>query len=98
MKFQIDRFYEIWTLKESYTKCWGQGLSISLKSFSIEIDQFKNIKIVVSNEYTQHTFKLFDLELGYKVAVCSLNKEISNNIIKLDQNCLISKYIWFNLG
>nr|WP_242984166.1 hypothetical protein [Clostridium putrefaciens] len=21
MKFQIDRFYEIWTLKESYTKC-----------------------------------------------------------------------------
>ncbi|MCJ8173433.1 4'-phosphopantetheinyl transferase family protein [Clostridium botulinum] len=97
LKFQLDRFYEIWTLKESYIKCCGQGLSISLKSFSIEVDQYENIKVISNNKYKEHTFKLFDIELSYKVAVCSLNKEISNNIIKLDQNCLISKYIEFNL-
>lgn len=55
-------------------------------------------KGIINNEYKEHTFKLFDIELDYKVAVCSLNKEISNNIIGLDQNCLISKYIGFNLG
>lgn len=96
-KFQLDRFYEIWTLKESYIKCCGQGLSMPLKSFSIEVDQFKNIKVFSNNEYKEHMFKLFNIDLGYKVAVCSLNKEISNNIIRLDQNCLISKYIDFNL-
>lgn len=98
LKFQLDKFYKIWTLKESYIKCCGQGLSISLKLFYIEINQYENIKVISSNEYKEHTFKLFDMELGYKVAVCSLNKEISNNVIRLNQNCLISKYIGFNLG
>lgn len=97
LKFQLDRFYEIWTLKESYIKCCGQGLSIPLKSFSIEADQYENIKVISNNEYKEPTFKLFDIELGYKVAVCSLNKEISNNVIRLDQSCLISKYIGFSL-
>lgn len=97
MKFKLDRFYEIWTLKESYIKCCGQGLSMPLKSFSIEVNQYENIKVIGNNEYKEHTFKLFDIELGYKVAVCSLNKEISKNIIRLDQNCLISKYIGSNL-
>lgn len=97
MKFKLDKFYEIWILKESYIKCCGRGLSIPLKSFSIEIDQFKNIKVVSNNEYKEHKFKLFNIDLGYKVAVCSLNNKISNNIIRLDQNCLINKYIGFNL-
>lgn len=77
LKFQLDKFYEIQTLKESYIKCCGQGLSISLKPLYIEINQYENIKVISNNEYKEHTFKLFDIELGYKVAVCSLNKEIS---------------------
>lgn len=96
LEFQLNRFYEMWTLKESYIKCCGQGLSIPLKSFSIEVDQYENIKVVSNNEYKEHVFKLLDIELGYKVAVCSLNKEISNNIIRLEQNSLINKYVRFS--
>ncbi len=94
---QLSKFYEVWTLKESYIKCCGQGLSMPLKSFSIELDQYENIKVIINNKYKEHTFKIFDIELGYKMAVCSLNKEISNNIIRVDQNSLINKYFRFNL-
>lgn len=93
----LSRFYEIWTLKESFIKCCGQGLAMPLKSFSIEVNKYESIKVVSNNEYKEHIFKIFDIKLGYKLAVCSLNKEICNNIIRLDQNSLINKYFRFNL-
>lgn len=93
----LSRFYEIWTLKESFIKCCGQGLAMPLKSFSIEVDKYESIKVVSNNEYKEHIFKMFDIELGYKLAVCSLNKKICNNIIRLDQNSLINKYIRFSI-
>ncbi|GAA0120809.1 MULTISPECIES: 4'-phosphopantetheinyl transferase superfamily protein [Clostridium] len=93
---QLNRFYEIWTLKESYIKCCGEGLSIPLKSFTIEINQHKNIKVVHNAKYTEHIFKKFDVKENYKIAVCSLNKEISNNIIEVNQGSLINKYFRLN--
>ncbi|MBC8063126.1 MAG: 4'-phosphopantetheinyl transferase superfamily protein [Clostridiaceae bacterium] len=97
LNIQLNKFYEIWTLKESYIKCCGQGLSIPLKSFSIDIDKYENIKVIIDDEHKEHIFKKFDIGLGYKMAVCSLNKEISNNIIMIDQNSLINNYSKFNM-
>ena len=88
---QLNRFYKIWTLKESYIKYCGQGLSMPLESFSIDIDK-ENIKVIVNEEYKEHTFKLFSIESNYKMAVCSLNKGISDNIIYINQESLINNY------
>lgn len=88
---QLSRFYEIWTLKESYIKCCGEGLSIPLNSFSIKIDQ--NVKIISDNNKNLYTLKRFNIESGYKMAVCSLNKEITSDIIIIDQNRLINEYL-----
>jgi 4'-phosphopantetheinyl transferase len=92
---QLNKFYKIWTLKESYIKCLGYGLSIPLKSFSIEVNKHENIKVVNNKEYS---FKLFDMELDYIIAVCSLSKDISNEITKLNQNNLINRFFEFNLA
>ncbi|MCR1974329.1 4'-phosphopantetheinyl transferase superfamily protein [Clostridium sporogenes] len=89
---QLNKFYEIWVLKESYIKCCGQGLSIPLKSFSINIEEYENIKVTINNKYKEHKFKSFDIDLNYKMAVCSLSKKISDNIISINQNTLINKY------
>lgn len=87
-----NKFYEIWTLKESYIKCCGRGLSIDLKSFSINIDENKNISIVVYNDCNKYSFRGFDIGLDYKVAICSLNQKIPVNITMIEQSNLINRY------
>ncbi|KEJ04026.1 4'-phosphopantetheinyl transferase superfamily protein [Clostridium botulinum] len=89
----LSKFYKIWTLKESYIKCCGQGLSIPLKSFSIDIDKNKSIKMLNDNNHNGYIFKSFDIDLHYKMAVCSLSKRISRNTIMIDQNSLINRYL-----
>lgn len=39
------RFIKLWTLKESYIKCIGSGMSIALDSFSIEINNHNQIQL-----------------------------------------------------
>jgi len=76
----LGRFFEIWTAKESYIKCRGKGLSIPLKSFSIEING-GNIQAIPDDEQNQFLFKQLTVDTGYKLTVCSLGGDIPDDMI-----------------
>ncbi len=66
---QNELFYRLWTLKESFLKATGLGLSLPLHAFEIALyDQNLRVQHTV-NEKT-YACKEFDVIPGYKSALC----------------------------
>ena len=68
-ELQVEYFYDLWTLKESYIKYKGKGLSIALNSFNIDINN-QTVNIApVSTPPVYLSRIIFDKK--YKLSVCS---------------------------
>lgn len=66
---QTSMFFRIWTLKESFIKCIGTGLSTPLNEFSIIPEQEKiTLNQNISN--SEYSFVELNLDDGYKYSVC----------------------------
>ncbi|WP_142334820.1 4'-phosphopantetheinyl transferase family protein, partial [Bacillus pseudomycoides] len=60
-----DYFYDLWTLKESYVKAIGKGLSIPLNSFTIKKSE-EGITIDPNNIYSPYFLKQYQIDPDYK--------------------------------
>lgn len=73
-KKRRDRFFEYWTLKESYIKARGKGVSLPLDKFSFNLGQNSFVDLVIEPELgddgSRWRFWQFRPALEYLVAVC----------------------------
>ncbi len=70
-----DVFYRFWTLKESFIKAIGLGMSVPLDSFRITLGD--DIGVEQSFDSNVYHFKEYLLNDGYRYACCSLNEQFS---------------------
>jgi 4'-phosphopantetheinyl transferase len=69
-KEQIAYFYQLWTLKESYMKAIGKGISMSLSSFSFQ--RFYNVfRLRYSSEDMGYQFTTYKVHPDYACNLCS---------------------------
>jgi 4'-phosphopantetheinyl transferase len=86
---QRKRFFELWTLKESYMKALGKGFSLSPKSFSFifENDQCHFFENPVGSLPEKVGFQLFEVTSLYSMAVC-----YQGEIKGINSFCILSNW------
>lgn len=78
---RLEDFYKLWTLKESYIKMVGTGLTMPLNSFSIIFDNSRDIHLTVNNDFARNSyFKTYIIDREYMIAVCSENDNFASRV------------------
>jgi 4'-phosphopantetheinyl transferase len=89
---RLESFYKLWTLKESYIKTIGAGLSISLKSFCIVFDKENTIFVKRNSSQIKKTpFQTYTINKNYALAAYSENDNFISSLSFTDYDQLYNK-------
>jgi 4'-phosphopantetheinyl transferase len=89
---RAEKFIELWTLKESFLKAIGRGLTRNLNSFSIEPDG-RLFRISGDDSSNEYRLKLFEIDSGYKLAVCATTTDFCNSISSIEVDQILNELI-----
>ncbi|KIQ79982.1 4-phosphopantetheinyl transferase [Bacillus sp. L_1B0_8] len=76
-----DYFYDLWTLKESYIKAIGTGLSTPFNSFTIKKNEEEGISINQGDTNSSYFFKQYHIDSNYKLSVCANSNQFPHKVI-----------------
>ncbi len=77
---RIGFFYDLWTLKESFIKAVGKGLSISLSSFSITVGDDNRISIDQTDHPGSWRFIQYPIDPEYRLSVCAEHPDFPESL------------------
>lgn len=92
---RLTLFYQLWTLKESYVKQIGKGLSYPLDAFSI-VDFDGQWRLRVGDEILNDVyFRTYMIDSAYEAAVCSGHSRFPHSIQvwRVDELCTLAARI-----
>jgi 4'-phosphopantetheinyl transferase len=82
---RTSKFIELWTLKESFLKAIGRGLTRNLNSFSVEPNN--GLFVITGDDSSGKYFlKLLAVDSAYRLAVCAPSGDFCESVVMIEIN------------
>lgn len=89
-KDQLYMFYKIWTLKESYVKFIGEGLSFPINTVSFKKDYYG--RIALNNKDSDIRFYCYNIDKEYVLSLCTAYRKRELIIEYVDVDNLLGEF------